>query len=167
MEPDPALVDLASARLDVRRAIASITEDSETAQSHLLAANKTLTQVVETLRPDAKPDVQAAQESVQQASERVEAVTETARKVDTEVTVYTTDGCPGCFATKRALDKAGVEYEEVNLQEHPELVDQFKRQLGRDGQKVTAPFVTTKDGDLWAGYNPEKLKEHGLDIGRA
>lgn len=163
VEPDPALVDLASARLDVRRAIASITEDSETAQSHLLAANKTLTQVVETLRPDAKPDVQAAQESVQQASERVEAVTETAKKVDTEVTVYTTDGCPGCFATKRALDKAGVEYEEVNLQEHPELVDQFKRQLGRDGQKVTAPFVTTKDGDLWAGYNPEKLKEHGLD----
>lgn len=156
--PDPALADLASARLDVRRAIASITEDSEAAQTHLLAANKTLTQVVETLRPDALPDVQAAQESVQQASERVEAVAEAAKNVDPEVTLYTKSDCPGCFATKRTLDKAGVEYDEINLEEHPELLAQFKRQ-----GKMQAPIVQTKDGDVWTGYNPSKLKEHGLD----
>lgn len=160
---DPALVDVAAARMNVRRAIASITEDSETAQAHLLAANTTLTQIVETLRADALPDVQAAQESVQQASKHVEAATETAKNVDTEVTLYTTEGCPGCFATKRTLDKAGVEYDEINLQEHPELVDQLKRQLGKEGQNVTAPIVQTKDGDVWAGYNPGKLKDHGLD----
>lgn len=163
-KPPAGLEDVAAARLSVRRAIASITEDSETAQTHLTAANGALTQAVDALRPDqTHAGVLAAQESVQQASEKVAAVAETAAKVDVEVSVCTIDNCPGCFATKRALDKAGVEYDEISLEEHPDLVQRFKKQLNKEGQKVTAPFVQTKDGDLWAGYNPAKLREHGLD----
>lgn len=157
--PEPALVDLAAARMSVRRAIASITEDSEAAQTHLQSANTALTEAVEALRPDQiHPGVTAAHESVQQASEKVAAVTETASKTDAEVTLYTKNDCPGCVATKRALDKAGVEYDEINLEQHPELLAQFKRQ-----GMMQAPIVETKDGERWAGYNPAKLKENGLD----
>ncbi|MGP4978481.1 glutaredoxin domain-containing protein [Brachybacterium tyrofermentans] len=156
---DPALVDVAAARMNVRRAIASISENSEAAQDYLMTANKRLNVVVELLRPDqAREDVLAVQESVQQASEKVAAVAETATKVDTEVTLYTTPECVGCAATKRTLDKAGVEYEEVPLQEHPDLVQQFKRQ-----GLAQAPIVETKDGERWSGFNPKKLREHGLD----
>ena len=153
------LEDVASARLSVRRAIASITEDSEAAQTHLRAANSALTQAVDTLRPeDARAGMQAAQESVQRASEKVTAVAETAADVDAEVTLYTTPECVGCAATKRALDKAGVEYEEIPLQENPHLIQQFKKQ-----GLAQAPIVETKDGERWAGFNPKKLREHGLD----
>lgn len=156
--------DVAAARLSVRRAIADISENTEQAQTYLGSANEKLTHALQDMTPSqGRENVTAAQESLQQASEKVTAVAETAEKVDAEVAVYTTDGCPGCFATKRALDKAGVEYEEIRLQDHPELVAQFKRQLGKEGEKVTAPFVQTRDGDLWAGYRPDKLKEHGLD----
>lgn len=156
--------EVAEARLSVRRAMASITEDTEAAREFLGSANRTLTQALEGMRPDqGRESVVAAQESVQQASEKVAAVAETAAKVDAEVTVYTTDGCPGCFATKRALDKAGVEYDEIPLKDHPELLAQFKRQLGKEGEKITAPVVQTRDGDLWSGYQPNKLREHGLD----
>jgi glutaredoxin len=156
---DPALKDVAAARLDVRRAIASISEDSEAAQEYLTTANARLNQIVDHLRPDqAHEGVLAAQESVQQASEKVAAVADTAAKVEAEVTVYSLPDCVGCAATKRALDKAGVEYEEIPLQEHPELVNRFKQQ-----GLAQAPIVETSDGDRWAGYNPGKLKEHGLD----
>lgn len=156
--------DVAAARLSVRRAMADISENTEQAQAYLGSANEKLTHALQGMAPNqGRENVTAAQESLQQASERVASVAETAAKVDAEVAVYTTDGCPGCFATKRALDKAGVEYDEVRLEDHPELVAQFKRQLDKEGEKVTAPFVQTKDGDLWAGYRPDKLKEHGLD----
>src|SRR5699024_11689920 len=156
--------DVAAARLSVRRAIADISENTEQAQTYLGSANEKLTHALQDMtRSQDRENVTAAQESLQQAREKVTAVAETAEKVDAEVTVYTTDGCPGCFATKRALDKAGVEYDEIPLQDHPELVAKFTRQLGKEGQNVTARIVETKDGDIWSGYNPSKLKEHGLD----
>ena len=168
LDAEPSLptgvADVAAARQSVRRAIADISENTEQAQAYLGSANERLTHALQSMAPSqGRENVTAAQETLQQASEKVAAVAETAAKVEAEVTVYTTDGCPGCFATKRALDKAGVEYDEIPLKEHPELLAQFKRQLGKEGQKITAPVVQTKDGDLWAGYQPDKLKEHGLD----
>lgn len=154
------LQDAAAARLSVRQALADIGQDGTAARDHLRAADQALTHLVGTLRPDQQPDVAAAQASVQEASQSVEKVTETAQKAaeDFEVTLYTNDNCQGCAATKRALDKAGVEYEEINLGERPDLVAAFKRQgLGQ------APIVETRDGERWAGYNPSKLREHGLD----
>lgn len=168
LDAEPALPtgveDVAAARLSVRRAIADISENTDKAQAYLGSANEKLTHALERMAPNqGRENVVAAQESLQQASENIASVAETAEKVDAEVAVYTTDGCPGCFATKRALDKAGVEYDEISLEEHPELRARFVRQLGKEGQKVTAPIVETRDGDLWAGYRPDKLKEHGLD----
>lgn len=152
------LEDVAAARLSVRRAIASITVNGESAQTHLTNANTALTQAINALHPEARLDVERAQESVQRANANVDLMTETAKQIDTEVTLYTLPDCVGCNATKRALNKAGVEYEEINLQERPELVEMFKQQ-----GLAQAPIVETKEGERWAGYNPGKLREHGLD----
>lgn len=73
------------------------------------------------------------------------------------VTIYTTPNCPGCFATKRALDKAEIDYETIDLSERPDLVEAFRAQGLRQ-----APIVEA-DGDRWSGFNPAKLREHGLD----
>lgn len=172
-QPPAGVEDVAAARLSVRRALVSISEDGEAARGHLTAANAALGSAIGTLRPDTNADVTRAHESVKQATESVTALTATAdtiaktdtpdveqaaRERDAEVTIYSTPGCAGCFATKRALDKAGVQYDDIDLSERPDLVETFKAQgLGQ------APIVETKDGDRWTGYQPGKLKEHGLD----
>lgn len=75
---------------------------------------------------------------------------------DAGVTIYTTPNCPGCMATKRALDKSGIDYNQIDLSQRPDLVQAFKAQgLAR------APIVEA-DGERWSGYNPDKMKEHGL-----
>ncbi|WP_422114633.1 glutaredoxin domain-containing protein [Brachybacterium sp. UNK5269] len=56
---------------------------------------------------------------MQQASEKVAAVTEAAAKTDAEVTLCTKSDCPGCYATKRALEKTGVEYDEIKTRAAP------------------------------------------------
>lgn len=170
---DSSLTDVAAARLSVRRALASINDDGQAAQGHLAAANTALGSAIATLRPDTSADVTRAHESVQQAAANVDALTKTAtdisktdapdleqaaRNTDAEVTIYSTPDCPGCFATKRALDKAGVQYDDIDLSKNPTLAAKFRQQ----GIKQ-APIVETKDGDRWTGYQPGKLKEHGLD----
>ena len=81
-----------------------------------------------------------------------------ARNADAEVTIYSTPDCPGCYATKLALNKAGVQYDDVDLSERPDLVETFKAQ-----GLLSAPIVETKDGDRWTGYRPDQLKKHALD----
>ena len=92
-----------------------------------------------------------------EAAPEAEAAEESATKAEAEVTIYSVPDCPGCFATKRALDKAGVVYDEIDLSEQPDLAEAFKQQ----GLK-SAPIVEA-DGDRWTGFNPGKLKEHHLD----
>lgn len=169
----PGIEDVAAARLSVRRALASINEDGQAAQSHLATANTALGSAIASLRPDTNVDVTRAHESVQQAAANVDALTKTAtdiaktdapdleqsaRNADAEVTIYSTPNCGGCFATKRALDKAGIQYDDIDLSKNPTLAAKFRQQ----GIKQ-APIVETKDGDRWSGHNPDKLKEHGLD----
>lgn len=69
------------------------------------------------------------------------------------VTIYSTPGCAACFATKRALDKQGIAYEEVDLSERPDLVARFRQE-----QMRSAPVVEAGD-QKWAGYHPEKIRE--------
>ena len=152
------LEDMAKARQSIERAITSITVNGQSAQNHLATANTILTSAIEQLRPEQRGNMEQAHESVRRATANVDYMTETAQKLDVEVTLYTLPDCVGCNATKRALNKAGVEYEEINLQERPELVETFKQQ-----GLSQAPIVETKDGQRWAGYNPGKLREHGLD----
>jgi glutaredoxin-like protein NrdH len=67
------------------------------------------------------------------------------------VTVYTKPACVQCDATKRTLDKLGIEYDTVDITVDTEAFDKIIAM----GFKA-APVVIT-DNDAWAGFNPEKL----------
>ena len=61
--------------------------------------------------------------------------------------------CVQCNQTKRVLDTAKINYEEVDLRDHPELVDKFK-EMGH----LTAPIVTA-DEQIWSGFKLARLRE--------
>lgn len=74
------------------------------------------------------------------------------------VTVYTNPSCVQCDMTKRQFDKLGIEYQVVDLSEHPEKVAEFKEQ-----GLLAAPIVTT-DTKVWSGFKPEKIQSLALFI---
>ena len=69
------------------------------------------------------------------------------------VTIYTKNNCVQCDATKRMMDKLGVEYSTINISDNPDELDKLI-ELGYRA----APVVIT-DNDSWAGFNPEKITE--------
>ena len=46
------------------------------------------------------------------------------------ITIYTTSWCGYCFRTKRYLDAAGIPYDEVDVDRHPEVGERIKRATG-------------------------------------
>lgn len=42
-----------------------------------------------------------------------------------KVTIYSTDTCPFCVRAKMLLDKKGVQYNEINLTQQPELREEM------------------------------------------
>ncbi len=68
------------------------------------------------------------------------------------ITVYTKPSCVQCNASKRALDKYGLEYVEVDLTQDDEALATVKA-LGYQ----QAPVIFA-DGDHWAGFRPDKIK---------
>lgn len=68
------------------------------------------------------------------------------------VTVYSKNNCMQCNMTKKELVKLGVEFVEINLDEQPEYIQQVK-DLGFSA----APVIQTET-DVWAGFQPAKLK---------
>lgn len=61
--------------------------------------------------------------------------------------------CVQCNQTKRVMDQAGINYEQVDLRDHPELTEKFK-QLGH----LTAPIVTA-DEQIWSGFKLGRIRE--------
>ncbi|MCI7306120.1 MULTISPECIES: glutaredoxin-like protein NrdH [Trueperella] len=74
------------------------------------------------------------------------------------ITVYTKPSCVQCTATKRALKKHGLEFEEVDLVEDADALATVKA-LGYQ----QAPVVFA-DGDHWSGYRPDKIKALAVDV---
>ena len=74
------------------------------------------------------------------------------REYELSITVYTKPSCVQCNATKRALDKAGLAYNEVDLTQDAEDLEAVKS-LGYQ----SAPVVFA-DGDHWAGFRPDRIK---------
>lgn len=68
-------------------------------------------------------------------------------------TVYVKPACVQCDATKRFLDKAGIDYNTIDITKDAEALDKV---LGMGFQ--AAPIVVT-DNDAWSGFNPDKLGE--------
>ncbi|MGQ4535025.1 glutaredoxin-like protein NrdH [Dermabacteraceae bacterium P13115] len=69
-----------------------------------------------------------------------------------EITVYSKPMCVQCDATKRALNKAGLDYTVVDLTEDAEALAKVKA-LGY----MAAPVVITAN-DHWSGFRPDKIK---------
>ncbi|MDN5581148.1 MAG: glutaredoxin-like protein NrdH [Corynebacterium sp.] len=75
------------------------------------------------------------------------------------ITVYTKPACVQCTATKRALDKAGLDYEMVDISLDDEARD-YVMALGH----LQAPVVVTEDAH-WSGFRPDRIKS--LDVAAA
>ncbi|MBF7093933.1 redoxin NrdH [Streptococcus sp. HF-1907] len=70
-----------------------------------------------------------------------------------KITVFSKNNCMQCKMTKKFLEQNGAEFEEINIDEHPEKVD-YVKSLGF----TSAPVIEA--GDLvFSGFQPAKLKE--------
>ncbi|MDO5033779.1 MAG: glutaredoxin-like protein NrdH [Actinomycetaceae bacterium] len=69
------------------------------------------------------------------------------------ITVYSKPMCVQCDATKRALNKQDLDYEEVDLTLDPNALE-FVKSLGF----AQAPVVIAGD-QQWAGYRPDLIKK--------
>lgn len=68
------------------------------------------------------------------------------------ITVYTKPACMQCNATKKALDRAGLDYRTVDISMDDEARD-YVMALGY----LQAPVVET-DGAHWSGFRPDRIK---------
>ena len=68
------------------------------------------------------------------------------------ITVYSKPMCVQCDATKRAMNKAGIAYDVVDITEDAAALDRVKS-LGY----VQAPVVIAGE-DHWSGFRPDKIK---------
>lgn len=66
-------------------------------------------------------------------------------------TVYVKPSCVQCDATKRLMDRLGIEYNVVDITKDPEALEKILAM----GFK-SAPVVIT-DNDAWSGFNPDKV----------
>lgn len=67
------------------------------------------------------------------------------------IIVYTKPACVQCNATKKALDRAGLDYELVDISINDEARDCVMA-LGY----LQAPVVEA-NGDHWSGFRPERI----------
>ncbi|WCZ33113.1 glutaredoxin-like protein NrdH [Corynebacterium massiliense] len=68
------------------------------------------------------------------------------------ITLYTKPACVQCNATKKALDRAGLDYDTVDISANDEARD-YVMALGY----VQAPVVEA-NGEHWSGFRPDRIK---------
>ncbi len=71
------------------------------------------------------------------------------------ITVYTKPACVQCNATYKALDKAGVAYEVIDISQDSDARD-YVMALGY----LQAPVVVAGD-EHWSGFRPDRIKALG------
>lgn len=75
-----------------------------------------------------------------------------------QVTIFTTPACVQCQQTKRVMDKLGINYDSIDLTQHPEQLEQFQK----DGL-TQAPIVIAGDA-RWTGFRLEKIKSLAIQL---
>ena len=68
------------------------------------------------------------------------------------ITVYSKPACVQCTATKKALDRAGLDYNLIDISCDDEARD-YVMALGY----LQAPVVEV-DGEHWSGFRPERIR---------
>ena len=74
------------------------------------------------------------------------------------ITIYSKPNCVQCTATYRAMDKAGLSYETVDISLDAQALEQVKS-LGY----AQAPVVVAGE-DHWSGFRPDKIKTLDLAV---
>lgn len=74
------------------------------------------------------------------------------KPTEMKITVWTTPNCVQCSMTKKQMDKYGIRYEEMALEQHPDKLEEFKNK-----GLISAPIVTT-DVKTWSGFRIDKIK---------
>ncbi|HER2189750.1 TPA: redoxin NrdH [Streptococcus pyogenes] len=69
------------------------------------------------------------------------------------ITVYSKNNCMQCKMTKKFLEQHGANFQEINIDEHPEKVD-YVKSLG-----FTSAPVIEANNLVFSGFQPAKLKE--------
>jgi glutaredoxin-like protein NrdH len=69
------------------------------------------------------------------------------------ITVYTKPACVQCNATYRALDKAGIEYDVIDITENAQARD-YVMSLGY----LQAPVVVAGENH-WSGFRPDEISK--------
>nr|WP_024965472.1 glutaredoxin-like protein NrdH [Pantoea sp. IMH] len=67
------------------------------------------------------------------------------------IIIYTKNHCVQCNATKNAMDKQGIAYQLINLDQQPEAVEALKSLGYRQVPVVMA------DREHWSGFRPDKI----------
>lgn len=68
------------------------------------------------------------------------------------VTLYTKPACVQCNATKKAFDRAGIDYEAIDV-----TLDEDAREYVLALGYLQAPVVVA-DTDQWSGFRPERIR---------
>lgn len=80
------------------------------------------------------------------------------------VVVYTKNDCWGCTKTKGLLDRSGVEYTTVNVEEDQTAFTYVTETLGY--RQMPVVVASTPEGDfVWSGLQPHKIREHITHLG--
>lgn len=72
------------------------------------------------------------------------------------VKIYTKNNCQPCRMTKMKLSQAGVVFEEVNIDDDPEALNEVIN-MGY----LAAPVVLWDDAS-WSGFQPDKINDRIL-----
>lgn len=70
-----------------------------------------------------------------------------------KIRLFSKNNCMQCKMTKKFLEQNGAEFEEINIDEHPEKIDYVK------GLGFTAAPVIEAGDITFSGFQPAKLKE--------
>jgi mycoredoxin len=72
------------------------------------------------------------------------------------VTMYTTPWCGYCHRLKGQLDREGISYELVDIEQHPEAAEVVERANGGD---QTVPTLVYADGSAQTNPSVSQVKE--------
>lgn len=73
------------------------------------------------------------------------------------ITIYTRNDCVQCHATKRALERRGIAFDTINLDEQPEAIDTLREQGFRQLPVVMADDLS------WSGFRPDMINRLRAD----
>ena len=72
------------------------------------------------------------------------------------VTMFSTTWCGYCRVLKKALDREGIEYAEVNIEQQPGAADFV---MAVNGGNQTVPTVLFPDGSAATNPSPAEVKQ--------